>query len=78
MRYTRRGSYRDYFVFYLLSTGVLQIQRSIYVEQGGECHVTAPPIQERAITQSALTDDGSNQPWEISSKERVEKPVVVE
>jgi hypothetical protein len=57
---------------------LLQIQRSIYVEPGGECHITAPPIQDRAITHSALSDDGSNQPWEISSKERVEKPVVVE
>jgi hypothetical protein len=36
------------------------------------------PIQDRAITHSALSDDGSNQPWEISSKERWEKPVIVE
>lgn len=40
------------------------------------CHGT--PIQNKAITHSTLSDDGSNQPWEISSKGRVEKPVVVE
>jgi hypothetical protein len=56
---------------------LLPINRSIYAEPGDERHVTATPIQDRAITHSALSD-GSNQPWEISSKERGEKPVFVE